>query len=376
LRQIVGDRATVETISDIAGFEALRDEWRELLAESDSDSLFLTWEWAFTWWKYLSAGRRLQIVTVRHGGLLVGIAPLSLGLRLLGIVGAPTLEFLGSGNVGSDYLDLVARRGHEQLVAREVARRAARLGVLLRLSRIRRRRPVAAALRMELRRRGWSVIDSHIDVAPAIPLAGHTWESYLRMLGREHRYAVRRKLRLVTRNHEVELVRARTQEQRRAMLSVLIRLHHARWRERGGSDAFHTPDLVAFHEEFSRTALERDWLRLYLLRLDGEPAAAFYGFRYGDTMSFYQAGFDPRFARLSPGMVCLALVIQQAMAEGAATFDLLHGAETYKLHWARGIQMLGRLEVFPPHARGALWRKAFSLGRSTREAARRLLGTG
>ena len=372
----MGDRATVATISDIAGFEALRDEWRELLAESDSDSLFLTWEWAFTWWKYLSAGRRLQIVTVRHGGLLVGVAPLSLGLRLLGIVGAPTLEFLGSGNVGSDYLDLVARRGHEQLVAREVARRAARLGVLLRLSRIRRRRPVAAGLRMELRRRGWSVIDSHIDVAPAIPLAGHTWESYLGMLGREHRYAVRRKLRLVTRNHEVELVRARTQEQRRAMLSVLIRLHHARWRERGGSDAFHTPDLVAFHEEFSRTALERDWLRLYLLRLDGEPAAAFYGFRYGDTMSYYQAGFDPRFSRLSPGMVCLALVIQQAMAEGAATFDLLHGAETYKLHWARGIQMLGRLEVFPPHARGALWRKAFSLGRSTREAARRLLGTG
>ena len=49
---------------------------------------------------------------------------------------------------------------------------------------------------------------------------------------------------------------------------------------------------LQFHAEFSQLALERGWLRLFVLRLDGEPAAATYSFCYRGHFYYYQAGLD------------------------------------------------------------------------------------
>src|SRR5712692_9292662 len=104
--------AQVERIDDAAAFEQLREEWTALLSTGQSDCLLLTWEWLFTWWTHLGAGRRLAILTVRTGGELIALAPLASGSRGLGrLLSVRSLEFLGTGSVGSDYLDLIVRRG-------------------------------------------------------------------------------------------------------------------------------------------------------------------------------------------------------------------------------------------------------------------------
>ena len=46
-----GSTLMVEIIDDVAAFERLRPEWTRLLQASAADSLFLTWEWLFTWWQ-------------------------------------------------------------------------------------------------------------------------------------------------------------------------------------------------------------------------------------------------------------------------------------------------------------------------------------
>ena len=78
----------------------------------------------------------------------------------------------------------------------------------------------------------------------------------------------------------------------------------------------------------------RGWLRLWLMEWDGEPVAAWYGWRVGDRYSFYNAGFDPGRSKLSPGMVMLATVIRSAFEEGAREFDFLLGDEAYKARFA------------------------------------------
>jgi CelD/BcsL family acetyltransferase involved in cellulose biosynthesis len=152
----------------------------------------------------------------------------------------------------------------------------------------------------------------------------------------------------------------------------LLHLHDARWRPRGGSDAFTSAGLVSFHEEMTRRALARGWLRLFELRLDGRPAAALYGFRYRDTFSFYQSGFDPAFAKDSVGLAMMALAIRSAIEEGASEYDLLHGDEAYKFQWARETRELARLEAYPPSLRGLACRQAVDLGRAVRRVGRRL----
>ena len=352
----------LEAIEDTARFEELRDEWNELLENSASDCLFLTWEWLYTWWKHLSEDRRLRIVTARRNGVLVAIAPFALrSRRWRRLLPFPALEFLGTGLVGSDYLDIVIRRGEERGVLPELAKALAGGKVMLDLSSVKGTNAHAAGLVAAMTQSGWFSAHIRTDVCPFIDLSGHDWESYLAGLGRAHRYNLRRRLRSLEKRWELRFEPVRSEEQRAAAMHSLVALHGRRWRARGRPGAFHTPALAAFHEEMSRLALERGWLRLYVLRLDGKPAAALYGFLYHGVFYFYQSGFDPDYHRHSVGLVTMGLAIKSAIEEGANIYDFLRGNEPYKSLWTHTNRQLMRLQLYPPGERGALYRQIMEM---------------
>src|SRR5206468_9708707 len=108
---------TIEVVEDVARFRDLRQEWNTLLKTSASDCLFLTWEWLYTWWQRLPEKNSLFLLLVRFGEELVAIAPMMIRPRqLTRLLPFQTLEFLGTGSAGSDYLDLIIRRGMEEPV--------------------------------------------------------------------------------------------------------------------------------------------------------------------------------------------------------------------------------------------------------------------
>jgi CelD/BcsL family acetyltransferase involved in cellulose biosynthesis len=368
---------TLERIEDASRFAALSAEWDALLANSDAASVFLTWEWMHAWWSHLGRGRRLRLLTVRQDGQLVAVAPLALaGPRLSRLVPFRTLQLLGSGVAGSDYLDVVLARDAREESLRGLAAALGRERFMLDLGRLAPGAALATELSAQLQRQGWSGREAKRETCPFIPLAGHTWESYLALLGSAHRYNVQRRLRNLHRRHQVELVTVHTEAERGEALARLIALHEARWRGRGRSEAFSSPALVAFHQDFTRRALARGWLRLLELRLDGRAVAALYGLLYRGTFSFYQSGFDPDFARDSVGLVMMALAIRRALEEGAAEYDLLHGDEAYKSSWARAARAVTTLELYPPRLRGLACRQAVALSAAAARAARRLLPAG
>ena len=365
---------TVERIADVSGFEALRDEWSELLEASDSNCLFLTWEWLYTWWKHLAGDRQLSILAVRCGGKLAALAPF--GLRPASLVRRrplPVLEFLGNGCVGSDYLDFIVRRGYELEARQAFASRLAKERWVLDWTQLRRGCCFAVGVAADLGERNWSASETVTNTCPFIPLSGVSWEAYLATLGAEQRYNFNRKWKRLNRDYSVQFERVYREEQCRESMDLVIELHNMRWRGRGGSDAFHTPGLVEFHREFSRLALQRGWLRLYVLRLDQKPAACLYGFLYGRTFYFYQSGFDSAYQKQSVGLVSMGLGIKSAIEEGAEEYDLLHGSEEYKSHWSRESRELGRLELYPPGGLGRICRQAVEIERASRRIARRVL---
>ena len=101
--------------------------------------------------------------------------------------------------------------------------------------------------------------------------------------------------------------------------------------------------------------LDRGWLRMYVLRLNGAVAAVMYGFGYDGRFYFYQHGFDARYQRAqhrprADGAVRFARRSTKAMQ----AFDMLWGAEPYKWLWASDARMLHRIHVFPAHFGGWL----------------------
>jgi CelD/BcsL family acetyltransferase involved in cellulose biosynthesis len=364
---------TVERIEDASRFAALAGEWDALLSRSDAATVFLSWEWLHAWWTHLGRGR-LHLLTVRADGELVAVAPLALvPPRPFRLVPFRALRFLGAGTAGSDYLDVIVSRDASPEALRALSGALARERCVLELGRVADGRALAVELSRALQVHGWTTRASRRESCPFIRLAGHTWESYLATLGSAHRYNAQRRLRNLQRRHVVELRQVAAEAERGPALQRLIELHEARWRGRGRSEAFASPALIAFHDDFTRRALARGWLRLLELRVDGRPAAALYGLRYGGTFSFYQSGFDPALARDSVGLVMMALAIRGALEEGADEYDLLHGDEGYKALWAREARPLANLELYPPRLRGMACRQAAGLGRAAARVARRVM---
>ena len=366
---------SVHRITDVDGLHAVRSEWTDLLETSPSDCIFLTWEWLSTWWKHLGAGRRLDLFAVRKDDELIGLAPVMVSpMRPGRSMPCRVRQFLGSGSVGSDYLDVIVRAGWEDEALGALAARLAREGIMVDLAQLNRRSAAASSLAERLERQGWHVSALPGDVCPFIELAGHTWPSFLQSLGGRHRYNVKHRLDRLVKQRAMRFQLVESEDRRREALATLVALHTKRWSERGGSTALDATNLVAFHEEFSRLALERGWLRLFVMYLGGEPVAALYGFRYRGTFYFYQTGFDPAHGREGVGQATVGLTIQHAIEEGCTEYDMLHGDEPYKFDWAGKVRELERLQLYPPSARGWVCRRLVGLDRAARKAARRLLG--
>jgi len=364
------NKFAIEIITDTAGFAGLEQEWNELLSCSRSDCLFLSWDWLFLWYRFLAQRRRLLLVTVRQGGLLIAIAPFARtrpsvkALRPYGSV-----EFLGTGTVGSDYLDLIVRRGYESPALQALGDFLTRHKLPVDLTHIRRGNSLAEALAGSLAPDGWRHELSVINVCPYINLHGQSWEGYLRVLSNNHRYNFQRRLKTLQKRFEFRFEQALTEDQGRSALDTLIRLHNLRWRTRGGSNAFNTPELVQFHHEFCRRALCHGWLRLYQISLDGRAVAALYGMQYKEKFYFYQSGFDTSFSSYSVGLVLMGLVIESAIRENVREYDLLHGNESYKSLWAGQQREIGRLTLYPPDWRGVFYRQAAHAAASVRRSA-------
>ena len=360
----------VETLED---FTALRSEWNELVQASAADGPFLTWEWLHSWWTHLRGSGSLRLLVVREGREIVAIAPLWVSRGTLRCFSRAA--FLGSGEAGSDYLDLIVRRGREGAGIRAVAGYLQSHKIALRLDHV-PAESAASALAEHLAGQGWTASALPGGVCPIIRLAGHSWDSYLATLGSSHRANVRRRMKGLAQRFEMRFERARTDAERREALAALVAFHGQRWRDERGSTTFQTPALRAFQDEATRRALEEGWLRLYVLRLDGAVAAVMYGFNHGGRFYFYQHGFDEQYKPHSVGLVLMALTIRAAIEEGAAEFDMLWGVEPYKFLWAHDQRLLRQVHLFPPHIGGRLHHKAVVARRSLRRLARRVLSTG
>jgi CelD/BcsL family acetyltransferase involved in cellulose biosynthesis len=364
----------VESIDDLGDFRSLQGCWNRLLQESSADTVFLTWEWLFTWYKHLRTDGELFILRLSYGDETFGLVPLTTRPCFLdNVLNIRAVEFLGTGSIGSDYLDSIIKQGYEEQALGALKTFAERASLMLSFAQIKKDGCFVARWADHMEHRGWRVSHAKTNVCPFISLKGHSWQSYLATLGSEHRYAVRRKLRNLAKNFDVQFERVTAEPQCQETLSLLLELHNRRWHGRGGSDAFYTSSMVGFHWEFTQLALARDWLRLYVLRLDGKPAASLYGLRYGGTFYFYQSGFDPAYDRYSVGLVTMALAIKAAIEEGAEEYDLLHGDELYKFHWAKEVREIAQLDICPKRASVTVYQGAIHLNRGLRRLARRLL---
>jgi len=325
----------VTSIERLDGWEDARPDWIAL--GERSGSIFATWEWADAWREHLGGGATPVFHRAVRDGSTVALVPLVEQRR------GPLriLRFVGHGP--SDELGPVHAAGDREAGARALASalEAARWHVFL-------------GERLDgdgdwPRTLGRPVLRH--EASPVIRLDGG-WDDYLATRSRNHRGNVRRAERQLAEQHDV-VFRLADAGSLHGDLDTLIALHRLRWG--AGSSAFEG-GREAFHRAFAAVALDRGWLRLWTLELDGTAVAAWYGFRFGDAEWFYQSGRDPAWDRESVGTVLLAHTIRSAVEDGVPCYRLLRGDEGYKARFATADPGLDTIAV----GRGALGRGAIA----------------
>lgn len=181
-----------------------------------------------------------------------------------------------------------------------------------------------------------AALEAHRELVPYVDLSGiPSWDDYLATRSRKLRAQLRRGLRVLERDHTVRLRRTRRADELGADLSAFFDLHHRRRQQKGGSTLSGARARGAL-ADFAAAALKAGWLRLWLLDVDEQPIAAWYGWRIGQRYAHYQSGLDPAWSRASAGMVLQGLTIRDAIEDGAAEYDMLVGGEVYKQRLATG----------------------------------------
>jgi CelD/BcsL family acetyltransferase involved in cellulose biosynthesis len=339
----------------------LEPSWRDF-AERRRNA-FLTPEWFHSWSRYYGGHATSLVAGVRYpDGTLKGLLPLSLQPGRTGVA-----QFAG-GNLGDFFLP-VCEAGDEEEVAAAAGAALAdtedRWGILA-LRNVDRERPwieslaEATGVRLKARERVagelWKMrLTEHAD-----------WEAYLGSRSSHMRAQIRRLRRRAAKKHSLRIRRSEDPASVKRDMQTLFELHDRRF---GASSSLRGESVRAFHTDFAVAALERGWLRLWFLELDEQPAAAWYGWRFGDCYSFYNGGFDPHWNDARPGFVLISAVIEAAFEEGAEQFDFLLGNEPYKARFAEETRQVSEVilsRAFPHPAAAVTWAElsAFRIGRS------------
>lgn len=325
----------LELIDQCERLTLLQQEWSALAAAAQNIPIFLTWEWITVWWQHYGQGHDLYVLTARDDdGELAGIAPWMILKRHWMAQPVRCVAFIGTGEVYPAHMDVIARPGDEDQVA------------------------AAFAGYLGEHADDWDALDfvsvSGDSMLPKylaqgdgrhasggemnclyIPLEAD-WETYQQV----HMSAKQRRNARYYHNRlerdfpdQIAFTRVETQVELDYALEALREMNLARWTSQGFTTPFMHEKYVAFHRDIAALALERGWLRFFILEVAGKFAAVNYCFSYGRAYYDYQHSFDMDLWKYSTGRVLMTHVIEQAINEGKCEIDLLHGDQGYKHLW-------------------------------------------
>jgi CelD/BcsL family acetyltransferase involved in cellulose biosynthesis len=347
----------VRRVDTVEAFQALRDEWRSLLGRCRPNFVFMTWEWLFTWWRHFAGDRGLFLMEVRDRSGLLGVLPLLRFVRrygpwhrrrLLNFVGfryeqrwndwmdAPALDV---PRVIAAALEWLAARRHvwDAIDLWDMAEDSATINEALSAC---RRLGLPAEARRE-------------STCPYLLTVGSFEEYYANRVKPKVRNDLERQIRRLEQLGKVEAEWAAPDCIEPALLA-LFDFRQRRQAARGQGCEFRDPAFRDFYLELARV-FPSEQVDASLLRLDGRPIAAHFGFRYGGKLYYCTPGFDPDLAAYSPGKVLLKRMIERCFAdEGVTEFDFLRGDEPYKYEWATNERFSCRVVLTNPRSEGAI----------------------
>jgi len=301
-----------ETLDSIFG------HWQRAGSLLPWNCLFVLPVWLKPWWDNFGRRGALYLLSVRHEGRIIGIAPLQRS--------DDTVRLLGDENV-CDNLDFIVAREKSAEFYRILLNYLKQDGVKrIELAQVRQDSSVMAQLLPVAEKAGCRISYEKNDMSFELALPG-SWDDYLTLLSGKERHEIRRKLRRLNEAGQMSYRMVEDASSIKKEMEAFLELFRS---YRSDKTEFMNGRMVSFFKELAEALKEARILKLFFLELDKKPIAATMCFDYHSTMYLYNNGYDKRFGSLSVGMLSKVLSIKESIQSGKKTYDFLKGAEVYK----------------------------------------------
>ena len=366
----------IQSLSTIEALLERAESWNELWEQSDSCLPTLRAE---TLANYLQAFEKdsnwTAIVVTDENGWLAAI-PLVVKKNALGVrVGYAT------NNEWNTCCELLVRRGADmKLVTAAVLQGIRESGIeLLWLDGIRyQNKPwhgfFAALEEMKLAHQ--TEFQYHIGLVDT----DGAWERYQPQVSKQLRKQMRRAVRTLDQQGKVEfwtLADNRTRvspERLRELVTQGFQIEDSGWKGDNGTSVNKSPGLLEFYLKQAELLSESGHFDLQFIYVDDRPIAFEYGYVGGKVYYSHKVGYDPQFAKQSPGQLLMSLQIEQYFDRSdRRQIDAVGVLSDATAKWITQTAECGRAVIATRGWKGNL---AFAAYRHARNLKRRLRGVG
>lgn len=311
-------------------FGSSKDQWNALLDNSNSDPLFLSWEWQYTWWKVFSepAHMRLKLyVALDDNNELVGIAPLYLSVvKIKKIISLRRLQFLGNcwrgmATMRTELLDFIAIKSRSQEIITALCQYInsqpdwdeivfVDMPISSSTSRLlQQTKPLTKSYYRIAERNDSYYLDMN-----------NTFDDFLQGLGKNTRLKVFNRRKILEQTGSVSFERI-CPDDVDEKFKLLNDFHKKRW----GTPAFANKRLE-FNKQVAQLMAQNKKLIFSILYINNEPVSIQYNFVCNNHEYNIQAGFLESFhKKLALGYLHFGYEIEAAYDNKISIYDFLAG---------------------------------------------------
>lgn len=338
---MIVQRPTTRIIRHWADFITLERSWDELLARSDANTIFLSWNWINSWYNTSLSTIRPYIVVIEYADEIVAIAPFYIqDYTLAKCIPYRGLKCLADQSIGSEYSNFIVSAALTQYSTAQLKRllwdelnssRCSKHWDFIWLSNIAAwTRGGQSLLTALAQQSAFSYNQREIEFA-ATDLQPFDHD-ILPQLSKSLRTNIKQTTKYLDKKGHVDIKLTQDIEELPQHLDTLFHLHNLRWQRTGNAGSFSRPALAAFYKSFTPIALNNQQLRLLRLEVDGEIQAMQLGYVYDGQFLALQEGFNPDFIA-GTGQVLRHAAFNACLDENLTSYDFLAIYTDHKRRW-------------------------------------------
>ncbi|MFH0876162.1 MAG: GNAT family N-acetyltransferase [archaeon] len=324
---------TEKVITDISGFDSLKEEWDALVNNCIESNIFMTFEWAKHWIRHTHMKKPL-IICIYEKGSICAIAPFYLdNKKIIRVLGHPYSDYEGLIGSQSNLFEiydrifkLLSQESWNSLEIDQFPSGNAFHSLKYYLMASKKRHILKDALpyqRIDFKKRGIK---------------------YSTLLSSKR--DIRRKMRVFEISNKLSYRIAIDKEEILNAISMIVLLHTNKLNSFGKKSQFENSEFRSSYSKLILSLFKNNDLDMFELLLDKKPISCIVGLKHKNKYHSFSIHMNIDYIRISPGILAVLSDIERIEKESYEVYNFGRGRDEYKARFSNSADITNRVSVF------------------------------